>query len=190
MTSKGSILPRLPNSNMRFSLLARSSTSLTLMSSMKGPDSSRKLGINSNPKRGYFEWVPHYSKKRWSWFIKILSALRIEACWPSCVVFSFSLFFPVYSTLSCDIVDITVHTAPTQHKIPSFPCSLQPQIKPFLLFKTLNPTYFYQIAIKSLFNLNTTPKLFFQQYVSIDLQILLTPQLPHIDKFFYVNKFC
>lgn len=60
----------------------------------------------------------------------------------------------------------------------------------FLLFKTLNPTYFYQIAIKSLFNLNTTPKLFFQQYVSIDLQILLTPQLPHIDKFFYVNKFC
>lgn len=60
----------------------------------------------------------------------------------------------------------------------------------FFTFQNPKSHIFLPIAIKSLFNLNTTPKLFFQQYVSIDLQILLTPQLPHIDKFFYVNKFC
>ena len=128
-------------------------------------------------------------------FIKILSALRIEACWSLCVVFSSSLFSSLRILLFLVIWLTVQFIQPLLNiKFPLFHLPYSPKSKPFLLFKTLNPTYFYQIAIKwvikSLFNLNTTPKLSFQQYVTIDLQILLTPQQPHIDKFFYVNKFC
>jgi hypothetical protein len=64
------------------------------------------------------------------------------------------LFPPLYCGTLHKITG-TVHSAP-EHKVLSFPSSLQPQIKPFLLpIETLTPpppppphTFFYQIAIE------------------------------------------
>ena len=108
----------------------------------------------------------HPKRKWWSWLIKLLSVLSIETCWPSFVIFSFSLLSFLCLFLVLLFTDI-FHKAIGYYKfLCFFSSSLQPQAKPFFLLwiETLKSHGLSLAAIKNSSNPSLVwPQLFLLQ---------------------------